>query len=44
MVGRIAQLWRYPAKSMPGERVNGSEVDERGLAGEDVVLRVIASP
>ncbi|HWD51942.1 MAG TPA: MOSC domain-containing protein [Acidimicrobiales bacterium] len=28
----VAELWRYPVKSMQGERVGSSSVDERGLA------------
>ena len=30
----IAELWRYPVKSMLGEEVAQSEVSERGLAGD----------
>jgi uncharacterized protein YcbX len=30
----VAQLWRYPVKSMQGERVEGSEVTEAGLVGD----------
>lgn len=30
----VAQLWRYPVKSMQGERVDRAEVTERGLAGD----------
>jgi uncharacterized protein YcbX len=33
-VGRVAGLWRYPVKSMRGERVGEAEVDDRGLAGD----------
>ena len=32
--GTIAELWRYPVKSMQGERVEASEVTETGLAGD----------
>jgi uncharacterized protein YcbX len=32
--GTIAQLWRYPVKSMRGERVSESEVTESGLSGD----------
>jgi uncharacterized protein YcbX len=31
---KIVELWRYPVKSMQGERVTSSAVDERGLAGD----------
>jgi uncharacterized protein YcbX len=30
----VAQLWRYPVKSMQGERVEASDVTEAGLAGD----------
>ena len=33
-VGRIAELWRYPVKSMGGERVDAAEVGVRGLRGD----------
>lgn len=32
--GTIGELWRYPVKSMQGERVAVSEVTEAGLAGD----------
>ncbi len=32
--GSVAELWRYPVKSMRGERVEASEVDEAGLTGD----------
>src|SRR5581483_5764525 len=32
--GTIAELWRYPVKSMGGERVEESEVTEAGLVGD----------
>jgi uncharacterized protein YcbX len=28
---QVAQIWRYPVKSMGGERIDGSAVGERGL-------------
>jgi uncharacterized protein YcbX len=31
---RVAQLWRYPVKSMQGSQVERVEVDERGVAGD----------
>lgn len=34
MIGTVAQLWRYPVKSMPGERLAESDVDVRGLSGD----------
>lgn len=33
-VGTVAALWRYPVKSMLGERVDSALVTERGLAGD----------
>ena len=33
-VGALEQLWRYPVKSMLGERVAGAEVTEHGLVGD----------
>jgi uncharacterized protein YcbX len=32
--GKVAELWRYPVKSMQGERLNAAEAGERGLAGD----------
>lgn len=32
--GTITELWRYPVKSMQGERVTESEVTEGGLVGD----------
>lgn len=29
--GRIAAIWRYPVKSMAGERITAAQVDERGV-------------
>jgi len=34
VVGRVAALWRYPVKSMAGERVDAAEVSWHGLAGD----------
>jgi uncharacterized protein YcbX len=34
--GVVASLWRYPVKSMLGERVESSMVSDRGLAGDRV--------
>lgn len=31
---RLAELWRYPVKSLAGERLAAVQVDERGLAGD----------
>ena len=31
---RVAELWRFPVKSMGGERLDGADVDERGIAGD----------
>lgn len=33
----IAELWRYPVKSMAGERLEVAEVREDGIAGDRVV-------
>ncbi|RNL64908.1 MOSC domain-containing protein [Nocardioides marmoriginsengisoli] len=33
-VGTVAELWRYPVKSMGGERIESSVVDERALHGD----------
>lgn len=32
--GTIGELWRYPVKSMQGERIELSDVTERGLVGD----------
>jgi uncharacterized protein YcbX len=34
---RVAAIWRYPVKSMAGERVGSISVDSSGLAGDRVV-------
>jgi len=34
VTGKIAELWRYPVKSMGGERVAEGAVTEAGLAGD----------
>ena len=34
---RVAAIWRYPVKSMAGERLKGAEVTEIGLAGDRIV-------
>jgi uncharacterized protein YcbX len=31
---RVTEMWRYPVKSMRGERVDASEVDASGLRGD----------
>jgi len=33
-VGAIVGLWRFPVKSMPGERVDAAEVTEGGVVGD----------
>jgi MOSC domain-containing protein len=33
-VGRVVSLWRYPVKSMAGERLEHAEVSWHGLAGD----------
>jgi len=30
-LGTVAELWRYPVKSMLGERIEAAEVTRRGL-------------
>src|SRR5687767_13953596 len=34
IVGRIQEMWRYPVKSMAGERLERSADDEVGLPGD----------
>jgi uncharacterized protein len=34
VLGRVVALWRYPVKSMQGELLNASAVDQRGLLGD----------
>jgi hypothetical protein len=33
-MGSVAEVWRYPVKSMAGERLDGCEVAETGLVGD----------
>jgi MOSC domain-containing protein len=33
-IARIARLWRFPVKSMRGERIDQADVTERGLIGD----------
>jgi hypothetical protein len=33
----VAELWRYPVKSMAGERVQAAEIGRDGLAGDRIV-------
>jgi uncharacterized protein YcbX len=33
-LGRILEVWRFPVKSMAGERLESAEVDARGLVGD----------
>ena len=33
-IGTVAGLWRYPVKSMRGERLDSAAVDRRGLVGD----------
>ena len=33
-IGRVAQLWRYPVKSMRGERLDEASLDLEGVAGD----------
>jgi uncharacterized protein len=34
---RVAELWRYPVKSMGGERLQSATMDSLGIAGDRVV-------
>ena len=34
---RVAELWRYPVKSMAGERLALAEMSETGIRGDRVV-------
>lgn len=34
IVGTVAQLWRFPVKSMQGEPIDRSELGQRGLRGD----------
>jgi uncharacterized protein YcbX len=31
---RVTELWRYPVKSMQGERLDGADVTEAGVVGD----------
>ena len=33
-IGTVRELWRYPVKSMGGERLDATDVGENGLAGD----------
>ena len=34
IVGRIAEIWRYPVKSMEGERIERASLGENGIPGD----------
>jgi hypothetical protein len=34
MVGSVAELWRFPVKSMKGERLERAQLTEAGLVGD----------
>ncbi|HEX5386538.1 MAG TPA: MOSC N-terminal beta barrel domain-containing protein [Gemmatimonadales bacterium] len=34
---RVAELWRYPVKSMAGQRLEQVELDDKGFAGDRIV-------
>lgn len=34
---RVAELWRYPVKSMAGERLDRAEIGPEGIAGDRVI-------
>jgi MOSC domain-containing protein len=33
-IGRVAEIWRYPFKSMAGQRLERAEMDSHGIAGD----------
>src|SRR5262245_24256014 len=33
----VAELWRFPVKSLAGERLDAADVDERGIPGDRLV-------
>lgn len=33
-VGRVGEIWRYPVKSMAGERLRETSIGARGLPGD----------
>src|SRR5438876_666774 len=43
-VGSIAELWRFPVKSMLGEKLDAAELTERGLEGDRASAHVDARP
>jgi len=34
LIGTVQQIWRYPVKSMAGERLERSAIDPGGLPGD----------
>ena len=45
----VKELWRYPVKSMAGERLPRAELGELGISGDRTILvhvggRVVTSP
>ena len=34
----VKELWRYPVKSLAGERLTGAEITEGGVAGDRQVV------
>jgi hypothetical protein len=34
IIGKVAQLWRYPFKSMTGQQLSQAEVGPRGIPGD----------
>jgi uncharacterized protein YcbX len=43
-VGTVAGLWRYPIKSLAGQPVQSSYLDENGLAGDRRAALFLATP
>lgn len=50
VVGRLVAIWRYPVKSMIGEELNATEINEKGVLGDrafglwDVESGMMANP
>ena len=38
---RIGAIWRYPVKSMAGERLDSVSIDANGLLGDRVVQNIV---
>ena len=40
IVGSVAELWRFPVKSMKGERLKHAQLTQAGLVGDRAYDRV----